>query len=255
MDLTQTAALFVAAFLAGAVNAIAGGGTLITFPVLLWAGLDAKIANATSTVALWPGLFSGFWGYREEIANSRTFLKRLGLTSFFGGVVGTALLIVTPTEVFATLVPFLILFATILFMIQEPLSRWLGLSNTDHPHRAWWAGAIIVQFFSAIYGAYFGAGNGILMLAVIGLLGISDIHRANGLKTFLGFVLNSVAVAGFALSGIVNWRIAAVMVVGAIAGGYGGANIARRLGRVFVRRAVVAVGLTMSAIMLWRLWR
>ncbi|MEJ7618588.1 MAG: sulfite exporter TauE/SafE family protein [Pyrinomonadaceae bacterium] len=256
MDLTQAVALFVAAFLAGIVNSIAGGGTLITFPVLLWVGLDAKIANATSTVALWPGLFGGFWGYRKEIEDSRTFLRRLGVTSLFGGAAGTALLVITPSEIFSLLVPFLILFATLLFMIQEQLSRRLKLNAVAgaHPPPAWWMGAIIVQFFSAIYGAYFGAGNGILMLAVIGLLGISDIHRANGIKTFLGFVLNSVAVIGFALTGLVNWRMSMVMVTGAILGGYYGTNIARRLGRAFVRRAVVAVGLTISAIMLWRLW-
>ncbi|MEJ7708978.1 MAG: sulfite exporter TauE/SafE family protein [Pyrinomonadaceae bacterium] len=256
MDLTHAAALFIAAFLAGVVNSIAGGGTLITFPVLLWVGLDAKVANATSTVALWPGLFGGFWGYRREIEDSRRYLQRLGLASFFGGVVGTALLIVTPSEIFAVLVPFLILFATLLFIIQGPLSRrlHLGAAATD-PRPAWWVGAIIVQFFSAIYGAYFGAGNGILMLAVIGLLGIQDIHRANGIKTFLGFVLNSVAVVGFSLSGIVDWRIALMMVLGAILGGYSGTSIARRLGRVIVKRAIVVIGLTISVIMMWRVWQ
>lgn len=254
MDLLHASALFAAAFAAGMINTIAGGGTLVTFPVLLWTGFDPKIANATSTVALWPGLFGGFWGYRKEIEDSRIYLKRLGLTSLVGGAAGTALLIVTPSDTFAALVPFLILFATLLFMIQEPLSRRLRLNHAAAaPRRAWWIGAIVAQFFSATYGAYFGAGNGILMLAVIGLLGIPDIHRANGIKTFLGFALNSVAVLGFALSGIVDWPASAVMAVGAVIGGYYGTHFARRLGRVVVRRLVIALGLTMTAAMLWQL--
>ncbi len=257
MDLRHAAVMLTAAFCAGVINSIAGGGTLITFPVLLWVGLDAKIANATSTVALLPGLMGSFWGYRQEIENSRPYLVRLGITSLIGGSVGTALLILTPSATFAALVPFLILFATILFTIQEPLSRWLkpgGLEAGNTPHAGWWTSAIILQFFSSAYGAYFGAGNGILMLAVIGLLGISNIHRANGIKTFLAVALNSVAVIGFALSHLVNWPVTFLMAVGALLGGYFGANIARRLSRVIVRRAVIAIGLIISLIMLWRVW-
>ena len=152
--------MFAAAFAAGIVNSIAGGGTLITFPVLIWLGLDPKVANATSTVALWPGLFGGFWGYRREVENSRTFLVRLGLTSVFGGAVGTALLIMTPSATFARLVPYLILFATALFTVQGPISRRLrSQAPSGEVHTNWWIGAIILQFFSAIYGAYFGAGT------------------------------------------------------------------------------------------------
>jgi uncharacterized membrane protein YfcA len=146
------------------------------------------------------------------------------------------------------------LFATILFMIQEPLSRRLKLGGLtgDNPHAGWWTSAIILQFFSSAYGSYFGAGNGILMLAVIGLLGISNIHRANGIKTFLAVALNSVAVIGFALSHLVDWPVTFLMAVGALLGGYCGANVARRLSRVLVRRAVIAIGLLISLIMLWR---
>lgn len=257
MSFIELFSLCAAAFFAGMVNSIAGGGTLLTFPVLLWVGLDPKVANATSTVALWPGLMGSFWGYRREIGdNSRQYLTRLGLTSLVGGTAGTVLLIVTPSDTFAALVPFLILFATLLFMLQGQITRFLKLGEAAaQPPAAWWTGAIIVQFFSAAYGAYFGAGNGILMLAVIGLLGISDIHRANGIKTFLAVVLNCVAVIGFALSGLVNWPIALLMAVGALAGGYYGARIARRVGRVAVRRAVVLIGLLISLVMLWRVGR
>jgi uncharacterized protein len=248
--------MFAAAFVAGVVNSIAGGGTLITFPVLLWLGLDPKVANATSTVALWPGLFGGLWGFRREIANSRRILVRLGLTSVIGGAIGAALLIITPSETFARLVPFLIFFATVLFMLQEPISKRLGTENPDENRRVrWWLGAIIFQFFSSIYGGYFGAGNGILMLAALGLLGLSDIHRANGIKNFLGICINSVAVVLFIISKLVYWPDALLMAVAAIAGGYFGASTARRMGRIFVRRAVITIGLVIGFVMLWRLGR
>jgi uncharacterized membrane protein YfcA len=246
--------LFAAAFVAGAMNSIAGGGTLITFPVLLWLGLDAKMANATSTVALWPGLFGGLWGFRREMENSRAILWRLGTTSVIGGAVGAGLLILTPSETFARLVPFLIFFATVLFMLQEPISKRLGLKGSaDNPRARWWLGAIIFQFFSSIYGGYFGAGNGILMLAALGLLGLSDIHRANGIKNFLGICINSAAVVGFAAAKLVYWPDALLMAVAAIAGGYCGASVARRMGRVFVRRTVIVIGLVIGFVMLWRL--
>jgi uncharacterized protein len=248
--------MFVAAFVAGAMNSIAGGGTLITFPILLWLGLDPKVANATSTVALWPGLFGGLFGFRREMDNSRRILVRLGITSVVGGAVGAALLIMTPSETFARLVPFLIFFATVLFMLQEPISKRLGTGTTDENKRArWWLGAIIFQFFSSIYGGYFGAGNGILMLAALGLLGLSDIHRANGIKNFLGICINSVAVISFAFSKLVYWPDALLMAVAAIMGGYFGASVARRMGRSFVRRTVITIGLVIGFVMLWRLGR
>jgi hypothetical protein len=256
-SLLQGVILFASAFVAGMINSIAGGGTLLTFPTLIWLGLDAKEANATSTVALWPGLVGGLFGFRRELERSRPLLVRLGLTSLVGGAVGAGLLIWTPSETFARLVPFLIFFATLLFMAQEPLTRWLRLETTapDERQRGWWAGAILFQFCAAVYGGYFGAGNGILMLSALGLLGISDIHRANGLKNFLGLTLNSAAVVAFAVSGLVRWPQAFVMAAGAIMGGYYGAAIARRLGRTFVRRAVIITGLTIGCLMLWRMSR
>lgn len=248
--------MFAAAFTGGMMNSIAGGGTLVTFPVLLWLGLDPKVANATSTVALWPGLFSGFFGYRREIENSRAILVRLGITSVIGGGFGAWLLILTPSATFAHLVPFLILFATVLFTLQAPITRRLGTgAAAERPRARWWLGAIIFQFFSSIYGGYFGAGNGILMLAAMGLLGLSDIHRANGIKNFLGICINFIAIIAFIIAGLVFWPDALLMAVGAISGGYFGASTARRLGRVFVRRAVVLIGLTIGAVMLFRLGR
>lgn len=245
--------LFAAAFAAGMINSIAGGGTLLTFPALIWVGLNAKGANATSTVALWPGLLGGLFGFRREMAENRPLLLRLGLTSVLGGALGAWLLIATPAPTFARLVPFLILFATLLFMAQDPVTRLLKLSTTPAaPRRGWWTGAIIFQFCSSIYGGYFGAGNGILMLAALGLLGLTDIHQANGLKNYLGMCLNSVAIIGFAVAGLVTWPVALLMAVGAIAGGYYGASTARRLGRIVIRRTVVLIGFIITGLMLWK---
>lgn len=255
MSLPNILLMIAAAFAAGIINSIAGGGTLITFPVLIWLGLDPKVANATSTVALWPGLFGGLFGYRKVLENSSTILLRLGLTSIVGGAVGAWLLIWTPSPVFARLVPFLILFATILFMAQGSINRRLRFkSSISEPTVYWWLGAIVFQFFSSIYGGYFGAGNGILMLAAMGLLGLQDINRANGIKNFLGICINSIAVVSFALSNLVEWPIALVMAGAALIGGYVGAHIAVRVQQVFIRRAIVAIGFVITAVMIWQLW-
>ena len=246
--------MLAAAFAAGVINSIAGGGTLITFPILIWLGLDPKVANATSTVALWPGLFGGLFGYRRELENSSRILLRLGLTSVIGGGLGAWLLIWTPSPVFARLVPFLILFATLLFMAQGSINRWLRLQPiTAEPKTSWWLGAIVFQFFSAMYGGYFGAGNGILMLAALGLLGVQDINRANGIKNFLGICINSIAVVSFAFSQLVVWPVAMVMVGAALLGGYAGAHMAVRVKQLTVRRAIVAIGFTITFVMLWQL--
>jgi uncharacterized membrane protein YfcA len=254
MDLSPRLVMLATAFAAGVMNAIAGGGTLLTFPVLIWLGLDPKVSNATSTVALWPGLFGGLFGYRKELENSATILFRLGLISFIGGALGAWLLIWTPSRTFARLVPFLILFATVLFMLQGAINRRLRLGSLDENTTAlWWAGALAFQFFSAMYGGYFGAGNGILMLAVMGLLGIHDLHRANGIKNFLGIAINSVAVLSFSLKHLVVWQDSLLMACGALAGGYFGARVAVRVGQIWVRRGIVVIGLVIFVVMLWKL--
>jgi uncharacterized protein len=254
MSLLHAALLFASAFAAGAINSIAGGGTLITFPVLIWLGLDPKVANATSTVALWPGLFGGLYGYRKELEDSSTILFRLGLTSVIGGGIGAWLLIWTPSPTFARMVPFLILFATLLFMAQGTITRRLRLQPViDDPKLSWWLGAIVFQFFSSIYGGYFGAGNGILMLAAMGLLGIHDLHRANGIKNFMGICINSIAVLSFSLTHLVVWTDSLLMAVAALLGGYFGASMAVRVGQVWVRRGIVAIGFVIFFAMVIRL--
>ncbi len=249
-------AMIAAAFAAGVINSIAGGGTLITFPVLIWLGLDPKVANATSTVALWPGLFGGLFGYRRELENSSAILLRLGVTSVIGGAIGAWLLIWTPSPTFARLVPFLILFATVLFMAQGSINRRLKLQAfSGEPRLSWWIGAIVFQFFSSMYGGYFGAGNGIMMLAALGLLGLHDINRANGIKNFLGICINSIAVISFGIMGLVVWRDALLMAGAALLGGYFGAKMAVRIGQAAIRRAIVVIGFVITIVMVWRLWR
>jgi len=165
------------------------------------------------------------------------------------------LLIWTPSPTFARLVPFLILFATILFMAGGSINRWLRLQPIDaQPKVSWWLGAIVFQFFSSMYGGYFGAGNGILMLAAMGLLGLHDINRANGIKNFLGICINSIAVVSFAVTHLVVWNDALLMAMAALAGGYFGAKMAVRVAQVAVRRAIIAIGFVITFVMLWRLW-
>jgi len=250
----ESVAVFVAAFVAGMVNSVAGGGTLLTFPTLVWVGLDPVVANVTSTVALWPGSVGALVGLRRELGEARRWMTVLTVPSVVGGLLGSVLLLRTPPGVFGAIVPYLILFATVLFALQEPISRWLR-QETNAAHlksRTWWMGAAFFQLGVAIYGGYFGAGIGILMLAALGLLGLSDIHQMNALKNFFAICINIVAAIYFMIFGPVEWSTAAIMVVAALTGGYGGAGLARKMGRTAVRRMVVAVGLGMALSLLFR---
>lgn len=246
MDLWKELVVAAAAFAAGLINSIAGGGTLVSFPALLWTGRDPVLANATSTVALWPASLAGVYGFRRELKGGARLFLLFGAPSLVGGVLGAVLLLRTPSEMFARLVPFLILFATLLLAVQEPISRKLGKSDDNTRSRAWWTGAVVFQFLVGVYGGYFGAGIGILMLAALGLLGFTDIHRMNALKNLLAICINGVAAVYFIASGAVIWSDVLLMTFAAIAGGYTGARLAYRLGRRFVRIAVIVIGLVMS---------
>ena len=247
-------AVFVSGFVAGAINSVAGGGTLISFPARIWAGLPSPIANATSTVAIWPGSLGGLWGYRRDLRGLPRTTYALVFPSLIGGIVGAMLLRRTPTEVFDRLIPLLILFATILFMLQEPVQRLIKTTGQAHAgSKVWLAGALVFQLFVSVYGGYFGAGIGILMLAAFGIMGFTDIHQMNGLKNFLALCINGVAAFYFIGNGMVSWRHALVMAIGAIAGGVGGAGVARRIGPKGVRRIVIGVGFTMALSLLLRL--
>lgn len=239
--LPHAALAFGAAFLAGMINSIAGGGTLVSFPALIWLGLSPVAANATSAVALWPGSLGGMWGYRRELSTAERWFLNLILPSVIGGILGAALLRWTPPETFALLVPWLILFATILFMIQEPMRRRFHTTAVRSL-----TVAICFQFFVALYGGYFGAGIGILMLAALGLLGLTDIHQMNGLKNLFAMSINGVAALYFIWARMVYWPDVLIMAIGAIAGGYGCAGLARRLARSAVRRIVILIGFAMA---------
>jgi uncharacterized protein len=243
VSVLQWLAILAAAAVGGAVNAIAGGGTLITFPTIVALGVPPLVANATSTVALWPGAVGGIWGYRRELSGVRTWAARFAIPSVIGGGLGACLLLVTSPGAFETIVPFLVLASTLLFLGQRWLTRGRRVeSDGAVPLPAPSLRFLGVQFLVAVYGGYFGAGIGILMLATLGAMGLTNIHRMNGLKNWGGLCINAVAALLFALSGIVDWTVALAMAVGGLLGGYGGARLAQQIGQAWVRRAVVLIG-------------
>lgn len=247
MSLGSFALIFLAAAAGGAINSIAGGGTLLTFPAIVWLGVPPILANATSTVALWPGSFGSMWAYRRELAGTQAWLLWFTAPSLLGGIVGALLLMRTPPDRFDRWVPFLVLGATILFLLQGPLRRrfWpqvvsAGREHAVLPRPPWWF--LAAQFAVAMYGGYFGAGIGILMLATLGAMGLVNIHRMNGLKNWGAMWINAIAALLFIVNGMVLWPVALAMAAGGLAGGYGGARLALRVGQAWVRRAVVAIG-------------
>jgi uncharacterized protein len=244
----ETLVIVGAAVLAGAINSVAGGGTLISFPALLWIGRNPIVANATNCVALWPASFAGMVGFRRELATIRRWLLLLTIPSLVGASFGAWLLLRTPAQTFERIVPVLILSATLLLAAQEFITRRLGVLARahEHPTIGWVTFVFVFQLIVGVYGGYFGAGMGILMLAALGLIGLTDMHQMNGLKNLLSICINGVAAIYFAIAGAVNWRDGIIMACGAIFGGYFGARIARKLGRKFVRGFVVAIGLIMT---------
>jgi uncharacterized membrane protein YfcA len=247
LDLPRGSAAFGAAFLAGAINSVAGGGTLVSFPTLIWLGLDSITANATSTVAIWPGTLGSLFGYRREIRAAEPSHLALIVPSLIGGIVGAILLRMTPSSVFDRLVPFLILFATVLFMAQARVQKSLGTAKVEGPRTGGWiAGAMLFQLGVGLYGGYFGAGIGILMLAALGILGLKNIHEMNALKVVLGGTINGIAAVYFVVARMVYWPYVLIMVAGALAGGYFGAGAARKAGGPAVRKTVIVIGLGMA---------
>lgn len=241
---------------AGVINAIAGGGTLLTFPALIGLGISPIVANATNTMALWPGTVGSAWGYREELVGARRWAIGFAVPSVIGGVFGAWLLLRTPPGEFARLVPWLVLGATLLFMIQGPvmarIRRRAGIVAAQSMDRDQDVEltrhfpspmVLFYQLVVAVYGGYFGAGMGILMLAALGFMGLTNIHRMNGLKTCGGACINASAAAVFAFTQLVNWPVALSMAVGAIAGGYAGSRVAQRVPQRYVRYAIVGIGL------------
>lgn len=248
--------LCASAFVAGAMNSIAGGGTLLTFPALTGV-ITPAMANATSTVALLPGSFAGALGYRKEVWECRRFVLRMIVPSLVGGFIG-AWLVGKDQETFKILVPWLILTAAVLFVVQAPLSKWVKKratqeTQTEHHEPGWFTQMLVIgfQFLVAVYGGYFGAGIGILMLSALGFMGVGDIHRMNGVKTFLATAINTASVVVFvfmfAHEKLVDWTYAIPMLISAIIGGYVGARVARSLPASVVRYTVIAIGFGLSA--------
>ncbi|HWI55632.1 MAG TPA: sulfite exporter TauE/SafE family protein [Bacillota bacterium] len=254
MSLTEIAGLVCAAVAGGAINAIAGGGTLVTFPTLLFFGMPPIVANATSTLALVVGTSGSIYGYRRHLPSVKPWLWRFVPVSLLGGLLGSVLLTFTSNKTFAKLVPFLILFATVLFLVQGLVRRVMGLEGQGtHPakHHAV-GGAILFQFAVAIYGGYFGAGIGILMLASLGFIGLENIHEMNTLKNILGSLINLVAAIWFILAGLIDWSEAGVMTVGALAGYYLGSHYSQRIPPQRVRQIITVIGFLLALVTFYK---
>ncbi len=252
MDSVGTFTLLgAAAFAAGVLNAIAGGGSFLTFPALVYAGIPPIAANATSALAVSPGYLGGVWGFRTELgALDRSLMRREIGVSALGGVCGAVLLLVTPARLFSGLVPWLLLFATLLFMLGPALARH---NQNAHPGAgdlaAWHTPAL---FAVAVYGGYFNGGLGILLMALYTLSGETRLNTVNALKNLNSFVLSVLSVAAFAWAGAIVWHEAALMMVAATMGGFAGARLARRLPVPWVRSIVIATGLAMSTVFFLR---
>ncbi|HWX21493.1 MAG TPA: sulfite exporter TauE/SafE family protein [Candidatus Binatia bacterium] len=250
MSWTEIAGLVAAAAGGGAINAVAGGGTLVTFPTLLLFNTPANIANATSTLALVIGTSGSLFGYRQHLASVKPWLWRFVPISVVGGLIGAVLLTFTENRIFAKFVPFLILFATLLFLAQGFFRRLINSEREGARASSKYAlqGAILFQFAVAIYGGYFGAGIGILMLATLGFIGLSNIHEMNTLKTILGSLINSVAAIWFIFAGLIDWPKAGVMTLGSLAGYFLGSHFSQRIPQQRVRQIITLIGFVLSAL-------
>ncbi len=249
--------LFVAAATGGALNAVAGGGSFLTLPALLYAGIAPVAANATSTLALWPGSLSSTVAYRRELTMSRQWLALLGAISLVGGLLGAILLVRTSDSSFMRLLPWLMLVAAATFTFGNRLRGAARESPADSVGRSGLASEPsrgrttllvvgLLQFVIAVYGGYFGGGQGIMMLATMSLAGMSNIHEMNGLKAALGTTINGIALVAFMAAGALSWGPGLAMAVGAAAGGYGAAALARRIDARIIRGVVIAIGWGMT---------
>jgi hypothetical protein len=243
-------ALGLTAVIAGAINSVAGGGSFLTFPALMFCGVSPIRANATNTLALWFGSLASVGAYRNQLSGQRRALPILLVTSLIGGLGGALLLLKTPDATFKLLLPWLLLTATLIFIFGKHLTvalRRMVHLDINRPQNAGpFVVGIIPQLIIAVYGGFFGGGIGILMLALLTLLGYEEIHTMNGLKTVLASTINGIAVVAFVIANIIDWPQALVMIVGSILGGYGGAVVAQRVSSEVIRYVVMAVGIGMT---------
>ena len=238
-------------FVAGAMNAVAGGGTLVAFPALLATGMTARMANIVSTIGLVPGYAGGSYAYREELAGQGSRVRALAVTSLVGGVAGAVILLVTPASSFRAIVPYLILASCALLFVQPRLTKRVA----DHQRQAAGAGAAsditwqvqVGVFIAAVYGSYFGAGLGVLLLGILGILLSEGMQRLNALKGLLSLLINAVSVIVFVINGEVAWWYTAILAVAAWAGGAAGVGVARRLSPRVLRAAVITLGVVVAA--------
>lgn len=249
-DIIPYAIAALAGFAASAVNAIAGGGTLISFPTLMALGLPVKVANATNSVALWPGSASGALGFHKYFEESKNELKALLPPTIVGSLLGSWLLVSTPENTFRAVVPFLILLATLILAFQKKIKAASVKSNFQLSR--WQVGTL--QFLVSLYGGFFGAGMGIMMLAIMSLYGESDLHRLNVLKNWLAVVINFGASVLLLSKGIVDLKFAAAVMVGALFGGYLSAKFAQKFPAEKLRIVIVGYGFVMVGYTAWRLW-
>ena len=243
--------LFFAGALGGALNAVAGGGSFIAFPALLFTGVAPIAANATNTVALWVGVTASTGAYRKHLDLSRRVMIPLAVTSLIGGIAGAYLLLHTPPQTFLRVLPWLMLGATLLFIFGGRLAR----SQNGLAHDISMSALVFASVFElvvAVYGGYFGGGVGILNLAMLAIVGMTDIHAMNALKVVLGGIINGVAVITFVVAGAVVWKQGVVMIAGAILGGYLGAHYALRLPQAWIRVFVIVVGTGMTVYFFWK---
>ncbi|MFE7564361.1 sulfite exporter TauE/SafE family protein [Kitasatospora sp. NPDC057500] len=243
MTVWESIAVLVAGVGAGMINVIVGSGTLITFPVLLAVGLPPVTANVSNSFGLVPGSLSGVIGYRRELAGQRARLVRFGTASLLGGVLGAYLLIELPSAAFDAVVPVLILLALVLVVLQPRVARAVAARRRPDgdPH----GGVLLLAgiFLTGVYGGYFGAAQGVLLLALMGMLLQEDLQRINGVKNALAMIVNSVAALFFLFTSTVNWAAAGLIAIGSLVGGMIGARVGRRLPPQALRAVIVVVGL------------
>lgn len=233
-------------------NSVAGGGSFIAFPALLFSGVPPIPANATNTIALWTGAAASGGAYRSRLNVPRRIMIPLLSASLIGGLAGALLLLKTPAHTFMRVIPWLILGATLLFVFGKKLAGKRGSFIEHETTTAALVAATSFQLVVGVYGGYFGGGMGIVMLAMLAAVGMTDIHSMNALKSVMGFVINGVAVVTFVLAGAVYWKHGIVMILGAISGGYLGAHYAMKLPQVWIRYFVVAVGAGMTVYFFWK---
>jgi uncharacterized membrane protein YfcA len=264
MDWQRSLMVAGAGFVAGMMNAVAGGGTMVTFPALLWAGLNTLEANITSTVALFPGMPLSAWTFRRHIGPMSSWLWKLAPVALLGGLAGGILLVQTGSRVFDFIVPWLLLLATVLFMCNGLVQRWLSRRQSvaippgeevkpfELKLHLW---SVFILAGVAVYGGYFGAGIGIMMLATLGVLGLRDINQMNAMKVVLAMLMNVSAVTYFIIKGGVQWDLAFWLMAGSVGGYWSGSLLAQRIPAVWVRTVVILIGLVICVELFMRQWR